>query len=75
MIAKNLVVKIHNLVVNDKSRPIKSNTALHHLQPQSEQRDIHPCFERSLDQLNTQKNNETQKHDELYKYNQTQQHE
>ena len=37
MIAKNLVVKIHNLVVNDKSRPFKINPALHHLQPQSEQ--------------------------------------
>ena len=74
MIAKNLVVKIHNLVVNDKSRPIKSNTALiiYNLNLSKE------IFIHAFNDLlinSTQKNNETQKHDELYKYNQTQQHE
>ena len=41
----------------------------HHLQPQSEQRDIdvHSRFEQSRNQLHKEQNNETQKHDESYK--------
>ena len=48
--------------------------SLHHLQPQSEQRDVHSRCQQSRNQLNKKQNNETQKHDELYKNNQTQQH-
>ena len=46
--------------------------SLHHLQPQSEQRDadVHSRCQ----QPRNQQNNETQKHDESYKNNQTQQH-
>ena len=49
--------------------------SLHHLQPQSEQRDIHSRFQQSQNQVHKQQNNETQKHDELCKNNRTQQHE
>ena len=49
--------------------------SLHHLQPQSEQRNIHSCFQQSQNQLRKEENNETQKHDELCKNNRTQQHE
>ena len=41
--------------------------SLHRLQPQSEQHDIHSRFQQSQNQLHKQQNNETQKHDELYK--------
>ena len=43
--------------------------SLHHLQPQSEERDIHPCFQQFPNQLHTQQTNETQKYDELNKNN------
>ena len=49
--------------------------SLHHLQPQSKQRNIHSCFQQSQNQLRKEQNNETQKHDELCKNNRTQQHE
>ena len=49
--------------------------SLHHLQPQSEQLNIHSYFQQSQNQLRKQQNNETQKHDELNKNNRTQQHE
>ena len=49
--------------------------SLHHLQPQSKQRDIYSRFQQSPNQLHKQQNNETQKHDELCKNNGTQQHE
>ena len=49
--------------------------SLHHLQPQSEQRDVdvHSRFEQSRNQLHKEQSNETQKH-ELHKNNRTQQH-
>ena len=49
---------------------------LHHLQPQSEQRevDVHSRIQQSRNQLHKEQNSETQKHDELYKNNRTQQH-
>ena len=49
--------------------------SLHHLQPQSEQRDVdvHSRFQQSRNQLHKEQNNETQKYDELYKNNPTQQ--
>ena len=46
--------------------------SLHHLQPQSEQRD--PDVHSRCQQPRNQQNNETQKHDESYKNNRTQQH-
>ena len=49
--------------------------SLHHLQPQSEQCDVdvHSRFQQSRNQLHKEQNNETQKYDELYKNNRTQQ--
>ena len=49
--------------------------SLHHLQPQSEQCDVdvHSRFQQSRNQLHKEQNNETQKYDELYKNNPTQQ--
>ena len=41
--------------------------SIHHLKLQYEQRDIHPCFQQSPNQLHT--------NDELYKKNRTQNHE
>ena len=49
--------------------------SLHHLQPQSEQRNIHSRFQQSQNQLRKKQNNETQKHDKLCINNRTQQHE
>ena len=43
--------------------------SLHHLQPQSEQRNIHSRFQQSQNQLRKHQNNESQKHDELNKNN------
>ena len=50
-------------------------TSLHHLQPQFKQRDVdvHSRFQPSQNQLHKVQNNETQKYDELYKNNPTQQ--
>ena len=62
-----------NSSTSEKYSPIQRQS-LHHLQPQSEQGDIHPCFQQFPNQLHTQQNNETQKHDELNKNNRIQQH-
>ena len=45
--------------------------SLDHLQPLPEQRDVdvHSRFQQSRNQLHKEQNNETQKHDELYKNN------
>ena len=48
--------------------------SLHHLQPQSEQGDVDSSFQKSRNQLHREQNNETQKHDELYKNIRTQQY-
>ena len=43
--------------------------SIHNLQPQREQRDIQQRFQQSPNQLHTERNNQTHKHDELYKNN------
>ena len=65
-----LYTKPKNSSTSENYSPTQRQS-LHHLQPQSEQRDIHSCFQQSQNQLHKQQNNETQKHDELCKNNRT----
>ena len=82
-LSKNEIIKSLMEIQASVSYTIPKNTStsenygltqhhsLHHLQPQSEQRDVdvYSCFQQSRNQLHKGENNETQKHDELCKNN------